>query len=69
MKELIKQLRGELGLSQSQFASATSSAQPTVSNWERGDRVPTKAQFREILILAGPNPILAGQLTVAWIDA
>ena len=69
MKDLIKQLRAELGLSQSQFAAATSSAQPTVSNWERGDRVPTKAQFRAILELSAPNPILAGKLTVSWIAA
>ncbi len=69
MRHLIKQLRTELGLSQSAFAAATKAAQPTVSDWERGGRCPTKAQFRAILELAGSNPILSAKLTTAWIEA
>jgi len=36
----IKRLRSRLGLTQRQFADAVGVAQPTVANWETGDKRP-----------------------------
>lgn len=69
MKNLIKELRHDLGMSQSKFGAATIAAQPTVSDWERGGRVPTKAQFKAIIELTENNAKLISELTTAWINA
>jgi transcriptional regulator with XRE-family HTH domain len=68
LHKLLKELRLELGMSQQKFGEATLGMQPTVSDWERGGRVPTKAQFRAILKLAEGAPLLTAKLTEAWID-
>ena len=66
MKHLLKQLRSDLGLSQTQFANATNAAQPTVSNWERGDRIPTREQMRSIIGLIEDSEA-AANLAITWI--
>ena len=68
LHRLLKDLRQELGMNQRDFAKLTLAMQPTVSDWERGGRVPTKAQFRAILKLAEAAPLLTAKLTEAWLD-
>ena len=42
-KERVRQLRGRLGLTQTGFADTVGVAQPTVSQWESGERTPEGA--------------------------
>lgn len=60
----IKNIRMQLGMNQEEFAKATNSTIPAVSNWENARNLPNKARQKEIAILGNTtvNELLHGNI-------
>ena len=54
---MIKELRGELGITQAQFARALGIAVATVNRWENGRFRPSRLAHNAILALAAQHGI------------
>ena len=50
--DLIKELRGILGLTQEQFAQRVGVTFSTINNWEKGSRTPHPFLFQRLLEMA-----------------
>ena len=50
--DLMKELRGKLGLTQEQFAQRVGVTFSTINNWEKGSRTPHPFLFQRLLEMA-----------------
>jgi len=69
LHQMIVDYRAELQYTQQDLADLLGVQRVTISQWETGTRLPTKAQLNQLVELVQPAHLLAASITAAWLEA